>query len=163
VPEKPERASIVSGYFSPLHQGHLDLFEAAQSRSGYLIVIVNNDRQQVLKKGRVIQPDGPRVRIVAALRVVDAVYLAVEDGPGIDGTFDEIRRDYPTSELEFCNGGDRRDISTLPSEEIASAERNKITLVYGVGGNEKADSSSRIISALDSSGTPAGSGLRSAT
>ena len=97
MPEKPERASIVSGYFSPLHQGHLDLFEAAQARSGYLIVIVNNDRQQVLKKGRVIQPEGPRMRIVSALRVVDAVYLAVEDGPGIDGTFDEIRRDYPTS------------------------------------------------------------------
>ena len=53
----PDRASIVSGYFGPLHTGHLDLFEAARERSGYLVVIVNNDRQQVLKKGRMIQPD----------------------------------------------------------------------------------------------------------
>src|SRR4051812_28086389 len=49
------KASIVSGYFSPPHQGHLDVFEAARARSGYLIVIVNNDQQQILKKGRVIQ------------------------------------------------------------------------------------------------------------
>ncbi len=159
--DKPVRAAIVSGYFSPLHEGHLDLFEAARSRSGYLIVIVNNDRQQILKKGRVIQPEGPRMRIVAALRVVDAAYVAVEDGPGIDGTFDVVRRDYPTTDLEFCNGGDRRDISTLPPEEVASAERNKITLLYGVGGTDKADSSSRIIAAMEASAAPAADGLGS--
>ena len=159
--DKPVRAAIVSGYFSPLHEGHLDLFEAARSRSGYLIVIVNNDRQQILKKGRVIQPEGPRTRIVSALRVVDATYLTVEDGPGIDGTFDVVRRDYPTTDLEFCNGGDRRDISTLPPEEVASAERNKITLLYGVGGTDKADSSSRIIAAMEASAAPAAEGLGS--
>ena len=159
--DKPVRAAIVSGYFSPLHEGHIDLFEAARSRSGYLIVIVNNDRQQILKKGRVIQPEGPRTRIVSALRVVDATYLTVEDGPGIDGTFDVVRRDYPTTDLEFCNGGDRRDISTLPPEEVASAERNKITLLYGVGGTDKADSSSRIIAAMEASASPAAEGLGS--
>ena len=148
----------MSGYFSPLHEGHLDLFEAARSRSGYLIVIVNNDRQQVLKKGRVIQPEGPRMRIVSALRVVDAAYLALEDGPGIDGTFDVVRRDYPTTDLEFCNGGDRRDISTLPPDEVASAARNKITLLYGVGGTDKADSSSRIVAAMEASAPPAAEG-----
>ena len=158
MPEKPVRAAIVSGYFSPLHEGHLDLFEAARSRSGYLIVIVNNDRQQVLKKGRVIQPEGPRMRIVSALRVVDAAFLAVEDGPGIDGTFDMVRRDYPSTDLEFCNGGDRRDISTLPPEEVASAARNKITLLYGIGGADKADSSSRIIAAMEASAPPAAEG-----
>jgi cytidyltransferase-like protein len=152
----------VSGYFSPLHEGHLDLFEAARFRSEYLIVIVNNDRQQVLKKGRVIQPEGSRMRIVSALRVVDATYLAVDDGPGIDGTLDVVRRDYPNTDLEFCNGGDRRDISTLPPEEVASAERNKITLLYGVGGTDKADSSSRIIAAMEAaSAAPAAEGLGS--
>ena len=151
--EKPARASIVSGFFSPLHHGHLDLFEAAQARSGHLIVIVNNDRQQILKKGRLVQSEGPRTRIVSALRIVDAVYLAVEDGPGIDGTFDQIRRDYPDTELEFCNGGDRRSIATLPDEEIASAERNRIALLYGIGGTDKADSSSRIIEAIEEPGS----------
>jgi glycerol-3-phosphate cytidylyltransferase/D-beta-D-heptose 7-phosphate kinase/D-beta-D-heptose 1-phosphate adenosyltransferase len=152
MPSVPQQASIVSGYFSPLHQGHLDLFEAARARAGYLIVIVNNDRQQLLKKGRLIQSEEPRRRIVAALRIVDATYIAVEDGPGIDATFELIRRDYPDTELEFCNGGDRKDVDTLPGEEIASAERNRITLLYGVGGFDKADSSTRIIAALEQTG-----------
>lgn len=145
----PTRASIVSGYFSPLHEGHLDLFEEAKSRSGYLIVVVNNDRQQILKKGRIIQSDVARARIISALRIVDATYVAVEDGPGIDGSFDMIRKDFPDTELEFCNGGDRKDPGDIPADEIAAAERNRITMLYGIGGFEKADSSSRIIAAME--------------
>jgi glycerol-3-phosphate cytidylyltransferase/D-beta-D-heptose 7-phosphate kinase/D-beta-D-heptose 1-phosphate adenosyltransferase len=142
---RPAKASIVSGYFGPLHDGHLDLFEAARERSGYLIVIVNNDRQQILKKGRVIQAAEIRARIVRALRMVDEVVIAVEDGPGIDGTFDLIRAKFPDTELEFCNGGDRRDISDLPAEEVEAGARNNITMLYGIGGTEKADSSTRIL------------------
>lgn len=152
---RPAKASIVSGYFNPLHQGHLDLFEAARERSGYLIVVVNNDKQQVLKKGRVIQAEEVRARIVAALRVVEKVYVAVEDGPGIDGTFDLIRADFPDTELEFCNGGDRRDIESLPAEEIEAGARNDIRMVYGIGGTDKADSSSRILADMESDGVAA--------
>jgi len=154
-PERPASASIVSGYFSPLHQGHLDLFEGARARSGYLIVVVNNDRQQILKKGRLIQAEEARARIIRALRLVDAVYIAVENGPGIDGTFDVIRSEFPDTELEFCNGGDRRSIDELPAEEIASAARNNITLLYGIGGTDKADSSSRILAAIEDGRAPA--------
>jgi cytidyltransferase-like protein len=150
---RPAKASIVSGYFNPLHQGHLDLFEAAQQRSGYLIVIVNNDRQQTLKKGRVIQVEEIRARIVRALRVVDEVYIAVEDGPGIDGSFDLIRSEYPDTELEFCNGGDRRNIDELPEDEVAAGARNNITLLYGIGGTDKADSSTRIVAEMEASST----------
>jgi cytidyltransferase-like protein len=149
MPSRPSRASIVSGYFGPLHQGHLDLFEAARELTGHLVVIVNNDAQQVLKKGRVIQPDTARARIVAALRCVDDVVVATDDGPGIDRTFDVVRARYPDTELVFCNGGDRSDAGTLPEAERASAQRNRIELRYGVGGAEKADSSTRILAALD--------------
>ena len=142
--EQPLRASIVSGYFNPLHPGHLDLFEAARARTGYLVVIVNNDHQQVLKKGKVIQDEDDRARIVRALRVVDAAYVAVEEGPGIDASLDLVRADYPDTDLEFCNGGDRKDLDSLPADEVAAAARNAITLVYGIGGFEKADSSTRI-------------------
>ena len=82
--DQPARASIVSGYFNPLHQGHLDMIEAARERTGYLIVIVNNDTQQLLKKGRVIQDETNRARIVRAMRAVDDVLVAVDDGPGIE-------------------------------------------------------------------------------
>lgn len=152
VSDKPARASIVSGYFSPLHEGHLDLFESARSRTGHLIVIVNNDAQQMLKKGRIVLSAASRMRLTAAVRPVDAVYLAVEDGPGIDGTFDVIRAAYPDTELEFCNGGDKSDISTVPREELAAAERNQVQMRYGIGGTDKVDSSSRIIAALEHTG-----------
>ncbi|MFJ8913569.1 adenylyltransferase/cytidyltransferase family protein [Amycolatopsis sp. NPDC102389] len=147
--ERPAKASIVSGYFNPLHQGHLDLFEAAQARSGYLIVIVNNDHQQVLKKGRVIQVEDVRARIVRALRIVDDVYIAVEEGPGINESFDLIRAAYPDTELEFCNGGDRRNVDELPADEVEAGARNNISMIYGIGGTDKADSSTRILSDME--------------
>ena len=148
--EHPRRASIVSGYFNPFHQGHLDLFEQARARTGYLVVVVNNDTQQMLKKGRIIQTEDVRTRIVAALRVVDDAIVAMESGPGIDETFDEIRRRYPDAELEFCNGGDRSPSGdSIPEGERAAAERNRIELVYGVGGESKADSSTRIQAELE--------------
>jgi glycerol-3-phosphate cytidylyltransferase/D-beta-D-heptose 7-phosphate kinase/D-beta-D-heptose 1-phosphate adenosyltransferase len=150
--ERPARASVVSGYFNPLHPGHLDLFDAARAQTGYLVVIVNNDVQQVLKKGKVIQPEADRLRIVRSLRMVDDVLLAVEDGPGMDGSFDLVRAAYPDSELVFCNGGDRTDLDTLPAEEVAAATRNDIRLVYGVGGFDKSDSSTRINTELGHEG-----------
>src|SRR5690242_20607553 len=111
TPARPAKASIVSGYFNPLHNGHLDMFEEAAERSGYLIVIVNNDRQQMLEIGRIIQAEDIRARIVRALRCVDDVFVSVEEGPGLDESFDLVRAAYPDTVLEFCNGGgDRRDV-----------------------------------------------------
>jgi cytidyltransferase-like protein len=149
---RPTRASVVSGYFNPLHPGHLDLFEAARALTGYLVVIVNNDAQQELKKGKVIQSEADRLRIVRSLRVVDDALLAVEEGPGMDGSFDLVRAAYPETELEFCNGGDRTDLDTLPAEEVEAARRNDIRLVYGIGGFEKVDSSTRINTELGREG-----------
>lgn len=150
--DRPERACVVSGYFNPLHPGHLDLFEAARARCGYLVVIVNNDVQQVLKKGKVIQPEADRLRVVRSLRMVDDAMLAVEDGPGMDASFDLVRAAYPDAELEFCNGGDRVDGDSLPAAEVEAARRNDITLVYGIGGFDKADSSTRINTELGHEG-----------
>jgi glycerol-3-phosphate cytidylyltransferase/D-beta-D-heptose 7-phosphate kinase/D-beta-D-heptose 1-phosphate adenosyltransferase len=97
----------------------------------------------------VIQPEGDRLRIVRALRCVDDAVLAVEEGPGMDASFDLVRAAYPDTELEFCNGGDRKDLDSLPAEEVEAARRNDIRLLYGVGGFDKVDSSTRINTALD--------------
>jgi glycerol-3-phosphate cytidylyltransferase/D-beta-D-heptose 7-phosphate kinase/D-beta-D-heptose 1-phosphate adenosyltransferase len=148
--DQPARASIVSGYFNPLHQGHLDMIEAARERTGYLIVIVNNDTQQLLKKGRVIQDETNRARIVRAMRAVDDVLVAVDDGPGIERSLDAVRAAYPDTELEFCNGGDRSpEADSVPAAEAESAQRNRISMHYGVGGSEKADSSTRITAEME--------------
>ena len=69
---------IVSGYFGPMHAGHLDYIEAGAAAGDELYVIVNNNVQQTLKKGKIIMDEGDRHRIVAALRVVDHAMIAVD-------------------------------------------------------------------------------------
>ena len=79
---------IVSGYFNPLHGGHLDMIEAAAKLGEHLIVIVNNDKQQVLKKGKIILDEKNRLRLMRALKGVDQVVLSVDEDPTIIKTLD---------------------------------------------------------------------------
>ena len=143
------RAAIVSGYFNPLHIGHLDMMEAARSLADALVVIVNNDAQQVLKKGKVITDETDRLRIVNALRVADAALVAVDEDASVAASLEVVRAAYPGIDLVFCNGGDRSpDGDAVPTAEVAVCERHGIEMVWGVGGETKADSSSRINEAL---------------
>ena len=112
--------------------------------AGTLIVVVNNDAQQLLKKGRIVMPDRIRLRIVDAIGLVDDAVLAVGEGPSMADSLELVRRKYPQTLLEFCNGGDRGD-ATLPEDEILAAKINNIRMVFGVGGEIKVDSSSRLI------------------
>jgi cytidyltransferase-like protein len=137
-----DRASIVSGYFNPLHVGHLRMMEAARSLSGRLIVIVNNDAQQMIKKGRIIIPFADRMEIVLALRVTDEAVAAVDDDTSVKRTLQAIREKYPDTELIFANGGDRSSAANISEAELC--EELGIGLRFGVGGEEKSDSSTRI-------------------
>lgn len=140
------RASIVSGYFNPLHVGHLRMMEAARALTGHLIVIVNNDAQQMLKKGRIILPLADRLEIVRALRMTDEALAAVDDDATVKRTLRAIRARYPHTALVFANGGDRSSAARISEAEVC--EELGIELRFGVGGEEKADSSTRIIAAL---------------
>ena len=140
------KTTIVSGFFNPLHGGHLDMIEAAAAMGDQLIVIVNNDVQQVLKKDKIILPEENRARLIKALRHVDEVIIAVDNDPTVIKTLHAIADKYPDHELIFANGGDRDSEKAIPEGEVAR-ERN-IALVFGVGGIEKVDSSTRINQAL---------------
>jgi len=151
LPATVRRAAIVSGYFNPLHIGHLDMMEAARELADALVVIVNNDEQQVMKKGRVITTEADRLRIVNALRVADAALVAVDADGSVAASLEAIRAAYPGLELIFCNGGDDRSgPADVPSAEAVVCDRLGITMAWGVGGKNKADSSSRINAALGS-------------
>jgi cytidyltransferase-like protein len=141
MPE-PARISIVSGYFNPLHVGHLDMMEAARSLTGYLVVIVNNDTQQAIKKGKVIQPLDHRLRIVRALRVADEAIGAVDQDATVRKTLALVREQHPAATLIFANGGDRSQRSAVAESDACQALG--IELRFGVGGEAKTDSSSRI-------------------
>lgn len=146
MPETPQRASIVSGYFNPLHVGHLRMMNAAREMTGYLIIVVNNDTQQMMKKGRIILPLDDRLEVVRALRVADEVVAAVDEDPSIRQTLREVRARHPRAELIFGNGGDRTDSKHINESDVC--EELGIELRFGVGGEEKADSSTRIMAAV---------------
>ena len=137
---------IVSGFFNPLHGGHLDMIEAAAQLGDHLVVIVNNDVQQVIKKGKVILDEQNRARLIRALRDVDEVMIATDQDPTVTKSLQEVAEKYPNDEIIFANGGDRDSEKAIP--ETAVCQAHNIKLVFGVGGNEKADSSTRINQAL---------------
>ncbi len=141
---------IVSGYFNPLHGGHLDMIEAAKELGDKLIAVVNNDKQQILKKGKIILNEENRTRLMRALRDVDEVILSIDEDPTQIRTLEMIARQYPDDELIFANGGDRDSHKVIPETEVC--EKHGIQTVFGVGtdvrGLVKPDSSTRINQAL---------------
>lgn len=137
---------IVSGFFNPLHGGHLDMIEVAAKLGDRLIVVVNNDRQQVEKKGKVIIEEANRARLLRALRVVDEVMIAIDDDMTVIKSLEFIAQQYPDDELVFANGGDRDSINVVPETEVCN--RYDVEMLFGVGGNSKKDSSTRINQAL---------------
>ena len=140
----PERIAVVSGYFNPIHIGHLRMIQAARQLADRLVVIVNNDRQQLMKKGRILMTEDDRLAIVAELRSVDEAFVAVDDDATVVASLRQVRERHPDAELLFCNGGDRSSAGDVPSAETLLADEIGLQLVYGVGGEDKADSSSRI-------------------
>ena len=133
---------IASGYFSPLHCGHLDYLEAGASLGDRLIVIVNNDLQQKKKKGKVILPQQDRLRIVKALSIVDEACVAIDDDSSVKKTIESIALKNQQFNLIFANGGDRNQPSDIP--EVDVCREHKIQLIFGAGGSTKRDSSTRI-------------------
>lgn len=144
---------IVSGYFNPLHGGHLDMIEAAAALGDYLIVIVNNDTQAVMKKGKIILDENNRMRLMRALRGVNEAILSQDQDAGQALTLRTIREKYPKDELIFANGGDRDPTKhDLPANEKQACVDCTIHTVFGVGSHEveKRDSSTRINQAIGS-------------
>ncbi|WP_034594115.1 adenylyltransferase/cytidyltransferase family protein [Hamadaea tsunoensis] len=138
--------AVVSGYFNPLHVGHVRMMREAKALADLLIVIVNNDDQQVLKKGRVIIREADRAEVVENLRVVDKVLLATDLDGSVRRTLAEIRKLHPDDRIVFANGGDRSALATIAEADVCAELGIEIAL--GIGGTDKADASSRIISEL---------------
>lgn len=141
---------IVSGFFNPLHGGHLDMIEAAALLGDKLVVIVNNDAQQIIKKGKIILDEQNRARLIGALRAVDEVVISIDKEPPVIKTLQMVATQHPDDELIFANGGDRDSVKVIPETEVCS--NYNIRMLFGVGtdvrGLVKPDSSTRINQAL---------------
>ena len=133
IPEDPVIV-VASGYFSPLHSGHVEYLEHSKALGDVLIVVVNNDRQEKLKKGKTFLEASERMKVVRALRCVDMVVEAVDRERDISKTLAILRPHI------FTNGGDQTNES-IPEAEIC--DKLNIKMVDGLG--EKKQSSSAII------------------
>ena len=132
---------IVSGYFNPLHKGHLELFHNAKSKGDKLFVIVNNDLQRELKGSKEFMLEDERVLILDEISVVDKVILSVDKDKTVRATIKKIYNSYNQDyELYFANGGDQ-DNDVCP--EAATCKELGIGLIDGLG--DKIQSSSWLL------------------
>ena len=135
------KAIIVSGYFNPLHKGHLEYLNHAKAIADKLIVIVNNDHQRELKGSKAFQDEEERVIIISNLKAVDEVVLSIDQGRTVCDTirqiFEKFGKEY---DLAFANGGDQSN-ETIP--EVPVCDELGIALIDGLG--EKIQSSSWLL------------------
>tara|TARA_X000001036_G_C20680456_1_gene805750 strand:- start:2340 stop:2762 length:423 start_codon:yes stop_codon:yes gene_type:complete len=135
------KAIIVSGYFNPLHKGHLELFEKAKSKGNELWVIVNSDLQRELKGSKPFMEEDERLIILKAVGIINKVLISIDKDKTQCATLIYLAEKYGTKyELYFANGGDQNNDS-IP--EVAVCKENKIGLIEGLG--EKIQSSSWLL------------------
>ena len=131
----------VSGYFDPLHVGHIEYFEKSKQLGDELMVIVNNDYQRQLKGTKIFMLEDERVTIIKELKVVDHVYLSVDKGRDVISTIKIINKELSDKYiLHFGNGGDQNN-TTIPEAEVC--KQLNIKLIDGLG--DKIQSSSWLI------------------
>jgi cytidyltransferase-like protein len=132
---------IVSGYFNPLHKGHIEYFNMSKELGDKLYVIVNNDKQRELKGSKEFQNEDERVFIIKNLKMVDRVFLSIDTDRTVSQTIGMIHSlEDSTNELMFANGGDQVN-DTIPERQIC--DWLGIKLIDGLG--NKIQSSSWLV------------------
>jgi cytidyltransferase-like protein len=135
------RVVLVTGGFDPLHSGHIAYFDAAKKLGDILIVGVNSDEWLTRKKGKPFMPWGERALIVSKLQMVNGIrHFDDSDGSARDA-IRKVLENYPNDEIIFANGGDRK-LDNIPEMDV---ESNRLEFVFGVGGDDKKNSSSWIL------------------
>lgn len=132
---------VITGGFDPLHRGHIEYIKAARELGEVLVIGVNSDEWLVRKKGRSFMPFEDRVAIVDALQYADyAIPFDDRDGSAKDAIA-WTRRAFPDHEIVFANGGDRT-ATNIPEMDMNDPN---LTFAFGVGGDNKTNSSSWIL------------------
>jgi D-beta-D-heptose 7-phosphate kinase/D-beta-D-heptose 1-phosphate adenosyltransferase len=130
---------LVTGGFDPIHSGHLAYFQAAKQLGDKLVVGLNSDAWLSRKKSRPFMPMSERFALVSALSIVDEVVVYNDDDGSSCDAIRVVKMRYPDADIIFANGGDRT-ASNIPEMSIKDVEFR-----FGVGGDNKANSSSWIL------------------
>ena len=132
---------LITGGFDPLHSGHIAYFKAAKALGDILVVGVNSDAWLTRKKGSPFMPYKERIEIVRNIVGVDFVIDFDDSDNSAKHAIWMVRQNYPQDKIIFANGGDRTD-ENIPEMDIKD---NNVDFVFGVGGFNKANSSSWIL------------------
>lgn len=136
-----KKGIIVSGYFNPIHKGHIEYFNQAKALADELFVIVNNDSQRILKGSTEFQKEQERIFIVSNIKSVDHCILSIDKDRTVIKTIEKISQDFGQEyDLNFANGGDQNN-NTIPERPIC--DQMGISLIDGLG--DKIQSSSWLL------------------
>ena len=114
----------VSGYFDPIHVGHIEYINNAKKLGDWLVVIVNNNNQCALKKGKYFMDEKDRVLIVKNIKAVDEVFLSIDEDKTVSKSLKKVNPDV------FANGGDRKNYE-IPESKVC--KENNIQIIDGLG------------------------------
>jgi len=132
---------IVSGYFNPIHKGHLELFKKSKACGDQLWVIVNSDLQRELKGSKEFMDEDERLIIVSSIRYVDKAIISIDKDKTQRSTLSFLADNHKNDfELYFANGGDQNNDS-IP--EVTVCQNKGISLIQGLG--DKIQSSSWLL------------------
>ena len=138
---KKNKIIVVSGYFNPLHKGHLELFNKSKEFGDYLVVIVNSDLQRELKGSKEFQNEDERLEIISSLKPVSQAIISIDKDRTQCETLRMLYEKYShTYTLAFANGGDQNN-DTIPERVVC--EELEIELIDGLG--DKIQSSSLLL------------------
>jgi cytidyltransferase-like protein len=136
-----QKIIIVSGYFNPIHKGHLEYFINAKAKGDLLFVIVNSDHQRALKGSKQFQKEEERLFIVQHIKEVDQAFLSIDMDRTVCKTLEYLHQQYGSQfRLVFANGGDQTNQS-IP--EVSTCQELGIELIDGLG--KKIQSSSWLL------------------
>jgi len=136
-----KKGIIVSGYFNPIHKGHIEYFNKSKALADEMFVIVNNDLQRALKGSKEFQQEQERVFIVSNIKSVNHCILSIDQDRTVCKTIEKIALDFGEDyDLSFSNGGDQNN-DTIPERSIC--DQMGITLIDGLG--DKIQSSSWLL------------------
>lgn len=147
---KKKVIAIASGYFNPVHKGHIELFERAKEIADGLVVIVNNDKQRELKGSKEFQNEEERCKIISSLKPVDSVLLSIDEDRTVRESLKLLYERYKKREevtgitenpieykLIFVNGGDQ--FSNTVAERDVCMDYG-IYMIDGMGGKIQSSS-----------------------
>ena len=136
-----QKIVIISGYFNPIHKGHLEYFINAKAHGDLLFVIVNSDYQRALKGSKEFQKEDERLFIVKHIKEVDLAFLSIDKDRTVCKTLKMLHAQFGGSnQLAFANGGDQNNTS-IP--EVPICQALGIELIDGLG--DKIQSSSWLL------------------